>query len=132
MHEMCNFSRLRLLITSQRMAFSSAKNLIASVADASPEQLEDWRATWRTATAGGSSEPFLTFVARERGLAEDVFVQKLAAALGWPYLDLPKLAVPTEARNKVSTKVAFQHSILPTALTNGSLQVVVSDPFDAA
>ena len=114
------------------MPFNSAKNLIATVADATPRQLDDWRTTWRTAVAGGSSEPFLTFVARERGLAEDVFVQKLANAIGWPYLDLPKISVPTEARNKISTKVAFQHSILPTALDDGKLQIVVSDPFDAA
>src|SRR5581483_9645988 len=114
------------------MPFSSAKNLIASVADASPQQLDDLRATWRTAVAAGSAEPFLTFVARERGLAEDVFVQKLANAIGWPYLDLPKISVPTDARKKISTKVAFQHFVLPTALENDKIQIVASDPFDAA
>jgi type II secretion system protein E len=114
------------------MAFSSAKNLIASVAEATPGQFDDWRKSWRTAIDAGSTEPLLSFVARERGVAEDVFTQRLAATLGWPYLDLPKLAIPTEARNKVSTKVAFQYSVLPTALENGGLQVAVSDPFDAA
>src|SRR6185312_14042680 len=114
------------------MAFSSAKTLIASVVDAPPQQLDDLRATWRSTVAAGSTEPFLTFVARERGLAEDVFVQKLATAVGWPYLDLPKISVPAEARKKISTKVAFQHSILPTALDDDKLQVVASDPFDAA
>ena len=114
------------------MAFSSAKNLIASVAETTPGQFDDWRKSWRTAADGGSAEPLLSFVARERGVAEDVFTQRLAATLGWPYLDLPKLAIPTEARNKISTKVAFQYSALPTSLENGALQVVVSDPFDAA
>jgi general secretion pathway protein E len=114
------------------MAFSSAKKLIASVAETTPGQFDDWRKLWRTAADGGSAEPLLSFVARERGVAEDVFTQRLAATLGWPYLDLPKLAVPTEARNKISTKVAFQYSALPTALENNALQVVVSDPFDAA
>ncbi len=114
------------------MAFSSAKNLIASVAETTPGQFDDWRKLWRTAADGGSAEPLLSFVARERGVAEDVFTQRLAATLGWPYLDLPKLAIPTEARNKISTKVAFQYSALPTALENNALQVVVSDPFDAA
>ena len=74
----------------------------------------------------------LSFVARERGVAEDVFTQRLAATLGWPYLDLPKLAIAADARNKISTKIAFQYSVLPTALTDSRLQVVVSDPFDAA
>jgi type II secretion system protein E len=114
------------------MAFSSAKNLIASIAETTPGQFDDWRKSWRTAADGGSAEPLLSFVARERGVAEDVFTQRLAATLGWPYLDLPKLAIPTEARNKISTKVAFQYSALPTALENNALQVVVSDPFDAA
>jgi type II secretion system protein E len=114
------------------MAFSSAKNLIAAVAETTPGQFDDWRKLWRTAADGGSAEPLLSFVARERGVAEDVFTQRLAATLGWPYLDLPKLAIPTEARNKISTKVAFQYSALPTALENNALQVAVSDPFDAA
>ncbi len=59
-------------------------------------------------------------------------MQKLANSLGWPYLDLGKMGVPTEARNKISTKIAFQYSILPSAYNDGELQVVTSDPFDAA
>ena len=65
-------------------------------------------------------------------MAEDAFIQKLAAALGWPYLDLPKLTIRTRCANKISTKIAFQYSVLPAAVNNGVLQVVVSDPFDAA
>src|SRR5271170_131788 len=114
------------------MGFNSVKNLVASVTEASPIEFDGWQKLWRTAAEGGSTEPLLSFVARERGMAEDVFTQRLAATLGWPYLDLPKLAIPTEARNKISTKVAFQYSALPTALENNALQVAVSDPFDAA
>jgi len=114
------------------MTFSSARNLIASVAEATPGQFDDWRKSWRTAADGGSAEPLLSFVARERGVAEDVFTQRLATTLGWPYLDLPKLAIAVEARNRISTKIAFQYSVLPTALADGVLQVVVGDPFDAA
>src|SRR5471032_259366 len=98
------------------MAFNSLKNLVASVADTSPAQFEDWRKAWRSAADSGSTEPLLTFIARERGVAEDVFTQRLATSLGWPYLDLPKLAVAAEARNKISAKIAFQYSVLPTAL----------------
>jgi hypothetical protein len=49
-----------------------------------------------------------------------------------PTWTLPKLTIEAPIRGKISTKVAFQYSILPTALENGVLQVVVSDPFDAA
>ena len=114
------------------MAFNSVKNLVASVAEASPEQFDHWQNTWRTSAESGSAEPLLTFIARERGVAEDVFVQRLAGKLGWPFVDLHKFAVPSEARNKISTKVAFQYSILPGVLNDGTLQVIVSDPFDAA
>src|SRR5579884_6991 len=114
------------------MGFSPAKNLLATAAGATLAQVDDLHRSWRAATNGGSSEPWLTFVARERGLAEDVFLQKLAAVMGWPYVDLPRLTVPAEVRNKISTKVAFQYSVLPVALEDGVLRVAVGDPFDAA
>ena len=113
------------------MAFGSVKNLVASVAEATPAQFDDWRKAWRAAADNGSTEPWLSFVARERGVAEDIFLQRLAATLGWPYLDLHKYTVPQEARNKISTKIAFQYSVLPSAVDD-ALQVAVSDPFDAA
>jgi type II secretion system protein E len=114
------------------MGFSSVKNLVASVADATPVQFDDWRKAWRAAANNGSAEPLLGFIARERGVAEDAFLQKLAQTLGWPFLDLPKHTTPPEARNKISTKIAFQYSVLPADVNDGTLQVVVSDPFDAA
>ena len=114
------------------MGFSSVKNLVASVADATPVQFDDWRKAWRAAANNGSAELLLGLIARERGLAEDAFLQKLAQTLGWPFLDLPKHTTPPEARNKISTKIAFQYSVLPTDVNDGMLQVVVSDPFDTA
>jgi type II secretion system protein E len=114
------------------MSFSPVRNLVATVAEASPAQFDDWRKSWRAAAEAGSAEPLLTFVARERGVAEDVFMQRLAAALKWPYLDLPKLTIENEVRNKISTKIAFQYFVLPVALNDGVLQIAVSDPFDAA
>jgi len=114
------------------MAFSSIKDVVASAALASPSQFDDWRKSWRAATAAGSTEPLLTFIARECGLTEDIFMQKLASSLGWPFLELGKMGVPTEARNKISTKIAFQYSVLPSALNDGELQIVTSDPFDGA
>jgi len=114
------------------MGFSPVKNLVASVAEASPDQFDDWRKAWRASAENGSQEPLLTFIARERGVAEDVFVQRLASSLGWAFVDLHTFTVPTETRNKISTKVAFQYSVLPAAVNDGALQVIVSDPFDAA
>ncbi|HYG21707.1 MAG TPA: ATPase, T2SS/T4P/T4SS family [Verrucomicrobiae bacterium] len=97
-----------------------------------PEQFEEHGKSWRVAVENGSQESLLTFICRERGIAEDVFLQKLAQALGWPYLEVAKLEVPQQARTRISTKVAFQYSVLPTNVTDNAVQVAVSNPFDTA
>src|SRR5215472_7851618 len=114
------------------MPFISLKQFLARMDLATPAQFDEWSKAWKVAQASGSQEPLLSFICRERGLAEDVFLQKLAQALNWPYLDLPKLSVPAEARSRISTKVAFQYSVLPTEINNGSLRVAVSNPFETA
>src|SRR5215469_12702968 len=114
------------------MPFISLKQFLARMDLATPAQFDEWSKAWKVAQASGSQEPLLAFICRERGLAEDVFLQKLAQALNWPFLDLPKLKVPAEARNRISTKVAFQYSVLPTQVQDGLLQVAVSNPFDTA
>ena len=114
------------------MAFISLKEFLGRMDLATAEQFDTWNKAWRVAAENGSQESLLGFICRERGLAEDVFLQQLARALSWPFLDLPKLAVPVEARNRISTKVAFQHSVLLTQVQDGTLQVAVSNPFDTA
>ncbi|HKQ39093.1 MAG TPA: ATPase, T2SS/T4P/T4SS family, partial [Verrucomicrobiae bacterium] len=79
----------------------------------------------------GSQESLLEFIGRESGVSEEVFLQRLALVLSWPFLDLRRVTVPTEARNKISTKVAFQYFALPTDVQDHTLQVAVSNPFDA-
>jgi type II secretion system protein E len=114
------------------MAFVSLKEFVARMGLATPAKFEEWCKAWRVAVESGSQETPLAFICRERGLTEDAFLQELAKALNWPYLDLPRLKVPSEARNRISTKVAFQYSVLPTQVTDGTLQVAVSNPFDTA
>src|SRR2546421_4809481 len=114
------------------MAFVSLKQFLGQMGLGTPAQFDEWAKSWRIAVESGSQESLLAFICRERGLTEELFLQQLAQALNWPYLDLPKLTVPAEARNRISTKVAFQYSVLPTQVNNGSLQVVVSNPFDTA
>jgi type II secretion system protein E len=121
-----------MTITEKLMGFASLKDFIAKVALITPDQFDEWNKAWRVAADGGAQESLLAFICRERGLAEDVFLQQLATALGWPFLDLTKLAVPPEARDKIPTKVAFQYSVLPVQFENGRLQVAVSNPYDAA
>src|SRR5437016_26888 len=114
------------------MPFTSIKNVFAQAALASPDEFSQWLKAWHVAAESGSQEPLLAFFSRERGLSEEQFLQQLGQTLGWPYLELPKLTVPPETRQKISTKVAFQYFVLPTQFENGTLQVAVSNPFDAA
>jgi len=114
------------------MAFTSVKEVVATAADASPAQFDEWRRAWRATVDAGATEPLLTFIARERGLGEEVFVQRLAKTLGWPHLEIAKLVIEDEVRARLSTKIAFQYSVLPTEIVNGVMRVAVSDPFDAA
>ncbi len=112
------------------MAFVSLKDFLAQLGIGSNHQFDEWSKAWRVAAANGSAESLLGFISREQGLSEETFLQQLAKALGWEFLDLPKIKVPAEARNRISTKVAFQHSVLPTQISEGTLHVVVSNPFD--
>src|SRR2546430_15064604 len=114
------------------MPFTSIKTVFAQAALASPDEFSQWLKAWRIAAESGSQEPLLAFFSRERGVSEEQFLQQLGQTLGWPYLELPKLTVPPETRQKISTKVAFQYFVLPTQFENGTLQVAVSNPFDAA
>src|SRR6266404_5246478 len=114
------------------VGFASIREFFAQAALVTPAQFEECSKAWRVAVENGSQESLLHFVCRERGIAEDVFLQQMAQALGWPYLDLPKLTVPPEARQKIPTKVAFQYSVLPISFEKGDLQVAIINPFDAA
>src|SRR3984885_13741838 len=114
------------------MAIASIKTVLEKHNLATPQQCTDWIQAWRLASESGSQEPLLAFIAREKGCTEELFLQELAAALGWPFIDLAKTEVSQEARKRLSTKVAFQYFVLPIQFDKGQLQVAVSNPFDAA
>ena len=57
------------------MAFNSVKDLFASVVGVTPAEFIELRKAWQVAADNGSQETFLAFLGRERGLAEDVFLQ---------------------------------------------------------
>ena len=72
------------------------------------------------------------YLPRTRGGRGPLLFRSWPRPLNWPYLDLPKLKIPAEARSRISTKVAFQYSVLPVQLNDGTVQVAVSNPFDTA
>src|SRR3954464_493709 len=114
------------------MGLKSIKSILNEAGLANAEQFVNWSKAWRIAVEGGSTESLFAFMSREAGTSEELFLQKLAATLGWPFLDLPKLTITADAQKRVSTKVAFQYSVLPTKFENETLQVAVSNPFDTS
>ena len=66
------------------MAVKSIKSILAEAGLASPDQLVEWTKAWRAATENGAQEPLLEFFSREAGVSSEVFLERLAQALGWP------------------------------------------------
>ena len=112
------------------MAFVSIKKVFEGAGLATPEQFDVWRNSWIEAVDAGSEDSMLEFFAQESGIASDEFMQKLAAQLDWEAVDLPSLDIPADARGRITTKVAFQHFVMPVKFENSVLQVAISDPFD--
>ncbi|MBI3191888.1 MAG: type II/IV secretion system protein, partial [Pedosphaera parvula] len=111
------------------MALLSSKQVLERAGLARPEQFQAWSKAWRVAAENGSQESLVGFFCREAGLSEEMFLQRLASVLNWPFLDLPRLSVASEIQKRISTKVAFQYTVLPTEVHDGTLQVAVSNPF---
>ena len=114
------------------MALTSIKQILAEADLASPGQFSEWTKDWRVATENGSEEPLLGFFAREKGVTEEVFLERLATAMELRFVDPSEMSPSNEARKRVTTKVAFQHFVLPIHAENGTLEVAVCDPFDSA
>ena len=96
-------------------------------------RLRELNSLWSQQSAiGATSDSRSEFLAKETGVSEEAFLTSLGLALGWPVIELAKESVAPEVRNRISTKVAFQYTILPVAEVDGVLKVAVSDPFDGA
>jgi type II secretion system protein E len=113
------------------MAFVSIRQVLAQAGLAAPDQFETWLKAWRVASENGSQDSLLTFFSRESGVSEETFLQRLAEALHWPYLELTRLSISPETQKRISTKVAFQYAVLPVTFEKGTLVVAVSNPFDS-
>ena len=112
----------------KRMSYVSLKNLLGQAALAAPDKFDEWQKSWRVAVESGSQESLFEFISRESGISDEVFLQKARRRARLAFLDLRHVTIPTEARNKISTKVAFQYSVLPTDYQDSTLQVAVSNP----
>ncbi|HIG27245.1 MAG TPA: type II/IV secretion system protein [Verrucomicrobiales bacterium] len=113
------------------MGFPSIKKLFEDSGLATSTEFESWHKSWTKSQENGENESMLTFFAREKGLADDLFMQTLSKALGWDYADLRKLSFTDELGRKITTKVAFQNNVIPTSFEEDHLCVAVCNPFDS-
>ncbi len=63
-------------------------------------------------------------------VAEDAFLEALAAVLNVPFARLGSLTIDAAILEKLPTRAVFQYNVIPLAIQNGALQVATNDPFD--
>ena len=85
------------------MALPSIKQILAEADLATPVEFSDLTKEWRVAAENGSEEPLLAFFAREKGLTEDAFLERLAKAMDLRFVDLKDISPSAEARKRVTT-----------------------------
>jgi hypothetical protein len=104
------------------MSFASISHVFDGAGLGGPEKFAAMRKAWGITVENGAQDTLLAFVARESGLTEEILLQRLSSILDWPFIDLPHLSIPPEARQRISTKVAFQRCRAPrrTAARAGS------------
>lgn len=117
------------------MAVPSIKNLLGQAGLVSPDQFEAWRREWLSQPDGDARAPdLLTHLQRRTELPEPVFLSRLGAVLGWPFLDRVTLPqdeeTKRELRRRLSPKVAFAHQVTPVKIEGDRVWLATSNPFN--
>ena len=71
---------------------------------------------------------FTGTVVEKTGVKEELFLEKLAAAMNLPFMRLAKTEIAPELLAKVPPKAVFQYNIMPVAEENGILRIVTANP----
>lgn len=81
-----------------------------------------------TARSDGKSLPATV---ASLGMAKEAdFLEKFAAVLGMPYVDLTQTQPSDEARRLVPVRAVTQYNALPLAFENGTLSIALADPLN--
>ena len=118
------------------MAVVSIKNVLSQAQLATPDQFDLWRREWLAEPeSDAKAKTLIAHLQRRVDLPEEVFLQKLATELGWPYLERISLAQDEEAkrelRRRLSAKVAFQHQVSPVRIEDERVLLAAANPFDS-
>src|SRR5579859_1039679 len=77
-----------------------------------------------------AAQPFVTALVKSGIVPEEKLLQELAMALHLPFTRITEKEIDSAARQKVPTKVVFQHNVMPMRAENGTLLVAANDPFN--
>ena len=78
----------------------------------------------------GAGESFVTALVKSGAVVEEKFLEALARVLHLSYTRITDKEMDAAVREKVPTKVVFQHNIVPMRDENGALLIAVNDPFN--
>jgi type II secretion system protein E len=77
-----------------------------------------------------AAQSLITTLVKSEVAPEEKLLQSLAQLLHLPFTRITEKEIDAAVRQKVPTKVVFQHNILPMRAENGTLLVATSDPFN--
>lgn len=89
----------------------------------SPEQLTELLGAVAEAGTG-----FTDVIVDKTGVKEELFLEKLAEAMGLPFMRLKKAEIARELLDKVPPKAVFQYNIMPVSEESGSLCIATANP----
>ena len=113
------------------MAYTSFKDFCVATQMAGEDQFDEWQSDWRRERAESDLEDSLpTFLCKRSGKSEDDFLEYVSEAYDWERVQLSEVKPTTEARRRISSKVASQHRVVPLSVDDGVLMVAVSNPFN--
>jgi type II secretion system protein E len=77
-----------------------------------------------------SAQPLVTTLVKSGVVPEEKLLQELAKALHLPFTRITEKEIDAAARQRVPTKVVFQHNVMPMRADDGTLLVAANDPFN--
>lgn len=113
------------------MAYISFRDFCVATQLAREDQFGEWQSDWRRERAESDLEESLPmFLCKRSGKSEAVFLECVSEAYDWERVQLSEVKPTTEARRRISSKVASQHRVVPLSVDDGVLMVAVSNPFN--
>ena len=77
-----------------------------------------------------AAQPLVATLVKSGVVPEEKLLQGLAKALHLPFTRITEKEIDAAARQKVPTKVVFQHNVMPMRADNDTLTVAANDPFN--